>query len=329
MSQFRATRNLYMEYLHDFEFPLTYDAWVNADSEYKAVLLFVNFFDQIEMAWYKERYSYGPAEEEDAISEVNQYLMKNVARIEEDPKRFSPGYIYRVAANCISCVGASQVNIIRNKVELSNEVAGDDNSIVNLYDLVPFEEDSYEVRQAKDAVWDIIAKMGPKAEAVVDRLINPTSSHVIARNRQANDRLSDVSVSKKEYDEIVEALRESLKPLLDTFMPEAVEVRDTQRDEVVSKIAQIESALDTISDNVTRKRCMKALKVLKAELAEYDMYHAKCLSKRDQFIAEISKLERMLADTESEKEKNSYLKAIRNMKAELTLYDMLQTGYSV
>ena len=329
MSQFRATRNLYMEYVHDFEFPLTYEAWLNADDEYKAVLLFVNFFNEIELAWYKERYSYGPALEEDAVSEVNQYLIKNVPIIKENPKRFSPGYIYRVAANCISCVGASQVSINTYKLETSNEVAGSDGSVINLFDTEPFEDDSYESRQAKEAVWDIIERMGPKAQKVVNKLINPTDSLAVTRNKDIGDKLQDVSVSKKEFAEIVEQLREVLKPFLEDFMPEAVEVTNAKRNEVVSKIAQIENALETIDDEATKKRCRKALKLLKAELAEYDMYHAKCVSKRDQFIAEINKLEAALSNVESDKEKHSYLKAIKNMRAELTLYDMLQTGYSV
>lgn len=206
MSQFRITRNLYMEYLHDFEFPLTYEAWLNADDEYKAVLLFVNFFNEIELAWYKERYSYGPALEEDAVSEVNQYLMKNVALIKENPKRFTPGYIYRVAANCISCVGASQTNINQYKLEMSNEVVADD-GIVNLFDLTPSEDDTFEVQQAKEAVWEIIAKMGPKAEKVANKLINPDDSLAVSRNKTNGDRLGDVSVSKKEFAEIIEQLR--------------------------------------------------------------------------------------------------------------------------
>lgn len=218
MSQFRATRNLYMEYLHDFEFPLTYEAWLSADDEYKAVLLFVNFFDQIELAWYKERYSYGPALEEDAVSEVNQYLMKNVPIIKANPNRFKAGYIYRVAANCISCVGASQVNINQYKLETSNEVAGSDGTILNLFDIAPLEDDSYEVKQAKEAIWDIIEKMGPKAQKVVNKLINPTDSLSVTRNKNIGDKLQDVSVSKKEFVEILEQLKNDavLAQLLET-----------------------------------------------------------------------------------------------------------------
>ena len=204
MSQFRTTRNLYLQSLSEFEFPLTYETWLNADDEYKAVLLFVNFFNEIELAWYKQRFSY--VLEEDAVSTVNMYLMKNVDKIKADSKRFTPGYIYRVASNCIYCLREPQVEINRDKFEVSNEVTvGDD--VVNLYDLAPSEDDSYEVQQAKEAVWDIIRKMGPKAEKVVNKLLNPDDSLSAARKKTGQDRLEDVSVSKSEFVEILEQLR--------------------------------------------------------------------------------------------------------------------------
>lgn len=280
MSQFRATRNFYMECLHGFQFPLTYDAWVNAEADYKAVLLFVNFFDQIELAWYNERYSYGPAREDDAVSEVNQYLMKNVAKIEADPKRFTAGYIYRVAANCISCVGASQVEINRNTLEVCNEVASDDGSVVNLYDLEPSSDESYEVKQAREAISAIIDKMGLKAQKVVNKLINPDDSLAVNRVKGTGDKLQDVTVSKKEYEEIVKELRVQLAEYADIFVPISI------------------------------------------DSAEGD-------SARERFIREIDKLRESIDSATSEKAKRDGRKALKKMRQDLALYDMLRTGYAV
>lgn len=204
MSQFRTTRNLYLESLSEFEFPLTYEAWLNADDEYKAVLLFVNFFDQIELAWYKTRFSF--VLEEDAVSQVNVYLMKNVPFIEKDEKRFRPSYIYTVAANCLRSLTYIERDINREKLETSHEVSvGDDT--VDLFDLAPSEDDSYEVQQAKEAVWNIIANMGPKAEKVVNNLLNPDDSLKAARKKTGMDRLENVSVSQAEFEEILNQLR--------------------------------------------------------------------------------------------------------------------------
>ena len=279
MSQFRASRNLFLESVHDYQFPLTYEAWANAPADYKAVLLFVNFFDQIELAWYNERFSYGRAEDDDAVSEVLQYLMKNVAKIEADPKRFTPSYIYRVAANCISCVGASQTAINHDKLEVSNEVTGDDGSVINLYDLEPSEDEDYEIRQAREAIQAIVERMGLKAQKVVNKLINPTDALSVTRNKNIGDKLQDVSVSRKEYEEIIKELRVQLAPYADIFVPISI------------------------------------------DSAEGD-------SARDNFIREIDKLRESIASTNSEQAKKEGRKALKKMRADLALYDMLRTGYS-
>ena len=204
MSQFRDTRNLYLDYLSGFEFPLTYESWLNADDELKAVLLFVNFFDQIELAWYKTRFSF--VLEEDAVSQVNVYLMKNVPFIEKEEKRFRPSYIYTVAANCLRSLTYIERDINREKLETPNEVSvGDD--IVDLYDLAPSHDDTYEVQQAKEAIWDIISKMGPKAEKVVNYLLNPDDSLAAARKKSGKDRLECVEVTKDEFAAILDQLR--------------------------------------------------------------------------------------------------------------------------
>lgn len=204
MSQFRDTRNLYLDYLSGFEFPLTYESWLNADDELKAVLLFVNFFDQIELAWYKTRFSF--VLEEDAVSQVNVYLMKNVPFIEKEEKRFRPSYIYTVAANCLRSLTYIERDINREKLETPNEVSvGDD--IVDLYDLSPSHDDTYEVQQAKEAIWDIISKMGPKAEKVVNYLLNPDDSLAAARKKSGKDRLESVEVTNDEFAAILDQLR--------------------------------------------------------------------------------------------------------------------------
>lgn len=205
MSQFRTTRNLYLESLSGFEFPLTYDAWLNADDEHKAVLLFVNFFAEIELAWYKTRFSF--VNEEDAVSQVSLYLVKNVDFIKADEKRFTANYIYRVAENCLKSLTYIERDINREKFECPNDVELDGET-VNLYDLTPSEDDPIEIQHAKEAVWDIIDKMGLKTKKVVNRLINPDDPLAAARgNTNPDDRLRDVSVSKAEFASILEDLR--------------------------------------------------------------------------------------------------------------------------
>ena len=273
MSEFRDTRNLYLSAIpSNFQFPLTYEAWLSADDEYKAVLLFVNFFNQIELAWYKERYSY--VLEVEAVETVVEYLIKNVDKIKADPKRFTPGYIYRVSSNCIYCLHEPQAAIDRNNLEVSNEVnTGDD--VVNLFDLAPSEDDTYEVKQAKEAIWAIIDRMDPKARKVINQLINPDDSLAAGRNKNIGDSLADVSVSQAEVPQIIERIRAELAPFVDYFLPvsEATEC-NSARDKFVTEINALRETMRNTTSEKDRKACSKAINNMRKELAAYDMLQA-------------------------------------------------------
>ena len=90
MKEFYETRKLYRDYTH-YEKPLTFDQWSSLDRGYKAAVLFIQFFDEILLAWNKAK-SYD-GDELEAVETVNQYLIKNVDKIMEEPKRFKAAYI--------------------------------------------------------------------------------------------------------------------------------------------------------------------------------------------------------------------------------------------
>lgn len=271
MSQFRATRDLYKEYLSGFEFPLTYSAWCNADDEYKAVLLFVNFFEQIELAWYKTRFSY--VLEEDAVSQVNVYLMKNVPFIQADEKRFKASYIYTVAANCLRSLTYIERDINREKYDTPNEVTLDDSS-VDLFDLAPSHDDTYEMKQIKEALWTIIDKMDPKARKVINQLINPDDTLSKTRSKDG-DLLADVSVSQAELPSIIETIKAELAPFADYFLPvDETTYGDTARDRFLKEIDSLRYALRAASTEKDKRACWKAIKNMRNELAAYDTLRA-------------------------------------------------------
>ena len=147
--------------------------------------------------------------------------MKNVDKISKDSKRYTAEYIYQVCYNCLLSLWRTRnTERLRCSCEISNEYAEDGVS-VNLWDLVPAEDDDIETQQTKEAVWTIIRHMGPKAEKVVNHIINPGDTlHKISQSSSERplDRLADVSVSKKEYDEIVEELRVRLAPYKDLLL---------------------------------------------------------------------------------------------------------------
>jgi len=218
MSEFATTYTLFYNYL-TLEFPITFDTWISLEESDRAAALYVNFYKEISLAWYKNRFSY--VEEEEGVSTVLQYLIKNSEIIANDPRKFSGAYVYRVCANCIYCLRNVKRNADAEKYNLYSEVRDDYNdTCVNLYDLVPYEDDPIEVAQAKEAVWDIISKMGPKAEKVANHLITGDSLRRTSKrsSEYAKDRLRDVQVDSKEYTTILAALKEQLMPYVELFV---------------------------------------------------------------------------------------------------------------
>lgn len=103
MTQFKNTYTQLKNYVSAYtpELPMSYETWVKLPKAYKTPALFVNFFDQITLAWNKLRTD--AAVEEEVIEEVFQYLWKNEPIIERDRKRYTPNNIYTVVSNAIYC----------------------------------------------------------------------------------------------------------------------------------------------------------------------------------------------------------------------------------
>ena len=100
-NDFYVTRDLFREYVR-YTNPLSYSEWCNIPDDNKAAVLYLQFFDQITLAWYKMKSVYSV--EADGVGEVLQYLQKNVDKIRNDEKRFTPAYIYKVCSNCLYCL---------------------------------------------------------------------------------------------------------------------------------------------------------------------------------------------------------------------------------
>ena len=234
-SQFVQTRKMFRSYLSGYSKHPTFEEWDNADDDDKAALLYVTFYQEVTLAWYSSVISKGVVyiSQEDGVSTVLQYLMKNVDKIAEDPKRYSAEYIYTVCKNCLLKLWQTRTTEMhRCNVEVSHEVeietAGTvlgrnfkEGSMIDYWDLVPSEDDDLETQQVKEAIWNIIRHMGPKTEKVVNHLINPddTLRKVSTKSSErATDRLADVSVSQDEYDAIIEELKVKLAPYKDILL---------------------------------------------------------------------------------------------------------------
>ena len=224
-SPFISTKQMFRDHLVGYSYPLTYETWVEADEEDKAALLYVNFYSQITLAYANvvTKYNADYIIAEDAVSNVLGVLIKNSTILTEKKdgdKRFTQGYFYSVCWGCIFSMVRSIATQKRNEHEICNEVEDSDNEVsVNLFDLAPSVDDTYEVRQAKEAVWDIIVHMGPKAEKVANHLINGDTLKAVRKSSSeySTDRLADVSVSPAEYRTILDALKIQLAPYAEFF----------------------------------------------------------------------------------------------------------------
>lgn len=163
---FYATRSLFRAAV-GYE-PLSYEEWLSIDDQYKAAALYVTFFDQITLAWSKAKSFY--VHDEDGVSEMMKYLVKNTPIIAASKKKYSPAYIYKVAYNCLYCISR---DIKRDRLAYENNVPqyvqhGDD--FLDLFDTVCDPEDITKLINKKtfwnkvdnvveNAAWDVKAMM--------------------------------------------------------------------------------------------------------------------------------------------------------------------------
>lgn len=155
-NDFYITKDLFSSYVN-YNRPLSYDEWMATSDDCKAAVLYCQFFEQITLCWYKLSSVYSdPA---DGVAEVLQYLQKNVEVIKQNPKRFTPSYIYKVVYNCLYCL-CRDPNKYKQAYEneTSNiQVSGDDE--FDLFDTYVDERDPYEAaskESRREAFWKLI-----------------------------------------------------------------------------------------------------------------------------------------------------------------------------
>lgn len=213
LTAFYDTRNLYRESTQ-YTKPLSFEEWNLRPELHKAAILFVQFFSQITLAWDKAN-SYDFIEGEDGVSTICQYLEKNVPIIENNPKRFTPAYIYKVAYNCLYCICHDRKC---DQDRWDNETSGIvivDGKEVNLLETVPDEHGSAQAcmdsNNFRKEFWHTVEDMGVKAEKVMQYLLSNDESDLKKVNprckRYKTDPLRDVEVTKDELMSILSELR--------------------------------------------------------------------------------------------------------------------------
>lgn len=228
-SPFGATYKMFSEYLgYDEENPLSYEEWVRIPSDRKAAVLYVQFYEQITLAWFKTKTA--AATEESAVEAVIQYLMKNVAKIEADGYKFKPQYIYKVAYNCLYCVsidpykGQTAANSWYNNTQSQYINVGDD--MLDIFDHIPDKSTCHDTFDVSE-FWRIIESMGEDTLSVVAKLLGDTSTGKGNAGREFASRkdLTEDSfeprklpkVSKKDTEKIIEQLRANLSKFSEIY----------------------------------------------------------------------------------------------------------------
>lgn len=199
--EFYETRTIFRNHLNYTE-AYTFDSWNALPEDLKAVALYVQYFDQIILAWYKSKSFY--AEEEEGVETVLQYLCKNVSKIEENPTRFKPAYIYRVAYNCLYCISHDRKRDKEKwEFEVSDRCFNSEGTEISMFDFI--EDNAHKDlldHINKDEFWKLI-ESDEEACAVVNYILG--------------DGKLPKGVSKKNMDEMIDRLCEKLKSYKDVY----------------------------------------------------------------------------------------------------------------
>lgn len=228
-TSFGATYKMFAEYLgYNEESPLSYDDWMKIPDDRKTAVLYVQFYPEITLAWSKTKTD--AATEEAAVETVIQYLMKNTPKIENNPNRFKPGYIYKVAYNCLYCVsidpykGQTAAGSWYNNTQSPYITVGDDE--LDLFDYIPDGSNRQDTFDSAE-FWAIIESMGEDTLSVVAKLLgdNSKGTSVIGRNLACRREVSDddfkprdlPKVSKKDQINIIEELKVKLAKFAEIY----------------------------------------------------------------------------------------------------------------
>lgn len=241
LAAFRETKDYFSSYF-TYEKPLTFDEWVKLSDEKKLAVLFLQFYNEIVLAWDRAN-SFDFIESEEGVTTIVQYLQKHVCDryikghpkrkvsaeyfyshldeceerriLEENPAKFNPAYIYRIAYNSLYCICHDLKSV---KARWDNETSRYVNYNDTELDLLDMIQDtrtsvaeSSECRSFEEEFWKVIEDEGTGAAKVMRYLLSGNAADLKKLNVRDKDRdldpLKDVEVSLEEVDNIICRLR--------------------------------------------------------------------------------------------------------------------------
>lgn len=241
LAAFYETRETFRSFFHYIE-PLSFDDWVKLSDDRKIAVLYLQYFNEIILAWDKAN-TFDFVEGEEGVTCILQYLQKHVCDryikghnkkkvskeyfnqhpeeceerriIESDPKKFTPAYIYRMAYNCLYCI-CHDLKSVKDRWSFeTSEIVIHDGEELSLFDLVADRngsvEDVIHDLDLQREFWKVIEDEGAEAEKLMRFLMSGNSSDLKKLNsknpQNQKDPLRDVEVKPEAIDSILERLR--------------------------------------------------------------------------------------------------------------------------
>lgn len=198
MRQFKEAKARFKEMLATYGvvYPITYNAWITLPDSVRSIALYVNFYDQVQLACMKVFATGSYVMHEDALTETMKALMKNTSILEKYPSRYTPQYIYKVVYNAVY----SLLRIKRDRDFMTTTVSynadGCENTL-DLTDILATDEDDMLRKWYSDKMWDEISKMDADTLKYVDYLLNGGYySKKLAKKEDTIRKSLQVSLSK-------------------------------------------------------------------------------------------------------------------------------------
>lgn len=214
--EFYETRNLFRSYI-DYTQPLSYEEWVNCPDDFKAAVLYCQFFNEITLAWYKLASVYSTGS--DGVDEVLQYLSKNVPLIVEDRRRFSPAYIYKIVYNCLYCLCRDPnryKKIYENECSNIQHYGEDEVDLFDTYDVHVDAIEAHNVDYIRSKIWQIVESLGDDAVLVVAKILGDSVDWRTESSKKITKRDFNKISADREV-EVIDKLREMLKDYASIF----------------------------------------------------------------------------------------------------------------
>jgi len=222
LTAFHDAKLLYRQFT-GYTTPLSFEEWATKNPDHKAAILFVQFYNQIVTAWMKAKEGnlYEFIEGEEGVSTVCQYLQKNVPIIENNPKRFTPAYIYKVAYNCLYCICHDRKCDRERWENETSSIVSHDGEELDLFDTITdysmCPDKQIEARDFEREFWQVVEDEGQPAEKVLRYLLSQDAADLKKLNPRSKqyktDPLRDIEVSLEEAQKIIARLREKFLDL--------------------------------------------------------------------------------------------------------------------